>query len=138
MHPLIARQLGKTIYYEKYLYFDLPKLKFWFERAWSLQALFQIFECHPNETKRIYQFDVFSGPDPDRPCVLPFTYSGFTFNYCTKMNNDAVCLFASNVWNDISKYIFRPGVSLILSGVTVGLAALQKMMCVWQLGKKIC
>ena len=101
MHPLIARQLGKTICYEKYLYFDLSKLKFWFERAWSLQALFQIFECHPNETKIVcitfYQFDVFSGPDPFKTCAFPFTYRGVTYNTCTETDDNAVCLFVSNV-----------------------------------------
>ena len=128
MHPLIARQLGKTICYEKYLYFDLSKLKFWLDRTRSLQAPFQIFEGHPNETKRFYQFDVFSGPDPYKPCIFPFTVNGVTFNSCTKMEFDAVCLFVSNIWNGINPYIFRPGVQLLVTGVTVGLAVLQRLM----------
>ena len=142
-HPLIARQLGKTICYEKYLYFDLSQLTFLCERAWSLQALFQIFEGHPNKTKIIcitfYQFDVFSGADPDKPCVFPFSLNnGVTFNSCTKLDADEVSLFVSNIWNDINQYTFRPGVPLVVPGVTVGLAVLQKILCVGQLGKKRC
>ena len=130
MHPLFARQLGKIICYEKYLYLDVPKLKFWFNRVRSLQALFQIFEGHPNETKVVctwfYQF--FRGPDPDKTCILPFTYRGVTYNSCTMIDDDAVGLFVSNIWNGINPHIFRPGVQLLVSGVTVGLAVLQRLM----------
>ena len=100
-HPLIARLLGKTICYEKYL--DLSKLNFFFERTRSLQGFFWKFEGHLIQTQivciRFYQFDVFSGPDPYETCIFPFTYNGVTFNTCTGLHFDAVCLIVSNIWN---------------------------------------
>ena len=88
---------------------------------------------------QIYILYLYSGDDPNKPCVFPFTYEDETISSCTTIDGDLkVCYYGTGKINitDIITIIlalvcYRAGSSgktSAVNGVTVVLTVLRRMM----------